>query len=184
MQAQPPRQARPPRQAAQPPAALAAAHEEAPAPSAAAVAMSGKHQPKGAWHHARAPQQQPLRRGPPLRVAAALRALGVRTARDDDVAGQARHAAAMFGTSTSISPADAFGALRRLHVCSELLSASSPAGEGSALKANPITVVPRELFFVIRTVQLVRGLAHAMGQQLDVEAAWQPFAEVAICEAR
>jgi len=78
-----------------------------------------------------------LRRGPPLRVAAALRALGVRTARDDDVAGQARHAAAMFGTSTSISPADAFGALRlRCGVCmfaGRLLSASSPV-QGRAVR--------------------------------------------------
>lgn len=71
-----------------------------------------------------------------------------------------------------------------MHAAWLLSASSSPAGEGSALKANPITVVPRELFFVIRTVQLVRGLAHAMGQQLDVEAAWQPFAETAICEAK
>jgi hypothetical protein len=33
-------------------------------------------------------------------------------------------------------------------------------------------------------VQLVRGLAHAMEQPLDVEAAWQRFAEVAAAEGR
>ena len=58
------------------------------------------------------------------------------------------------------------------------------AGSGSALRANPITTVPRDLFFVIRTVQLLRGLAHAMGPAgaLDVEAAWLRFAEVAAAE--
>ena len=49
-----------------------------------------------------------LRLGPPARAAAALRALGVRCARDDDVAGLAHHAAAMFGTATPQT--DAFGA--------------------------------------------------------------------------
>ena len=59
------------------------------------------------------------------------------------------------------------------------------AGSGSALRANPITTVPRDLFFVIRTVQLLRGLAHAaLGPGgLDVEAAWLRFAEVAAAEA-
>ena len=129
-----------------------------------------------------------LRLGPPGRVAAALRALGVRTARDDDVEGQAHHAAAMFGTATPQT--DAFGAPRHLlHRRRQRAGATRAdrarrAGEGSALKANPITVVPRDLFFVIRTVQLVRGLAHAMGQPLDVEAAWQRFAEVAAAEGR
>jgi len=44
--------------------------------------------------------------------------------------------------------------------------------------------VPRDLFFVIRTVQLLRGLAHAaLGPGgLDVEAAWLRFAEVAAAE--
>ena len=58
------------------------------------------------------------------------------------------------------------------------------AGSGSALRANPIKTVPKELFFVIRTVQLLRGLAHAaLGPGgLDVEAAWLRFAEVAAAE--
>ena len=44
--------------------------------------------------------------------------------------------------------------------------------------------MPKELFFVIRTVQLLRGLAHAaLGPcGLDVEAAWLRFAEVAAAE--
>ena len=49
-----------------------------------------------------------LHRGPPARAAAALLALGVRTARDDDVAAVAHHAAAMFGTVTPQTAA--FGA--------------------------------------------------------------------------
>jgi len=49
-----------------------------------------------------------LRKGPPERAAAALQALGVRCAREDDIAGCAHHAAAMFGTATPQTAA--FGA--------------------------------------------------------------------------
>ena len=56
-----------------------------------------------------------LRRGPPARAAAALLALGVRTARDDDVASVAHHAAAMFGTATPQSAA--FGAPLSFFFC-------------------------------------------------------------------
>jgi hypothetical protein len=55
------------------------------------------------------------------------------------------------------------------------------AGEGSALRSNAITAFPRELFFVLRVVQLLRGLAHGMGvASPDAAAAWAPLAQRAL----
>ncbi|CAM9732518.1 unnamed protein product [Chrysoparadoxa australica] len=49
----------------------------------------------------------------------------------------------------------------------------SPFMEGNALSKNSVTSFPSELFFVLRSVQLLRGLSHGMGVQFSLAAAWE-----------
>jgi predicted unusual protein kinase regulating ubiquinone biosynthesis (AarF/ABC1/UbiB family) len=133
-----------------------------------------------------------LRAGGDARVAAALRDVGVAT-EHEDAATQAAHARGMFGTSGALvmDPfgasaasrcACALGCFRSAHrMMPSRLAAAARAAEDSPLKANPITAFPRDLFFVMRVVQLMRGLAHGMGVPAPCVAdAWAPFAAAAL----
>jgi predicted unusual protein kinase regulating ubiquinone biosynthesis (AarF/ABC1/UbiB family) len=130
-----------------------------------------------------------LRAGGDARVAAALRDVGVATAHED-AATQAAHARGMFGTSGALKM-DPFGAAAHAvgflvscthqHISTFADAAAARAAEDSPLKANPITAFPRDLFFVMRVVQLMRGLAHGMGVPAPCVAdAWAPFAAAAL----
>lgn len=48
----------------------------------------------------------------------------------------------------------------------------SPFSPDNALASNQVTEFPSELFFVLRSVQMLRGLAHGMGVNFSVAEAW------------
>ncbi|CAM6128703.1 unnamed protein product [Calypogeia fissa] len=61
---------------------------------------------------------------------------------------------------------------------------ASPFGENSILKAISVEKLPQELFFVIRTAQLLRGLSVGMDLPFSTSQEWKPLAEAALAAAR
>jgi predicted unusual protein kinase regulating ubiquinone biosynthesis (AarF/ABC1/UbiB family) len=54
-------------------------------------------------------------------------------------------------------------------------------GPNSVLKANPVKEFPGDFFFVLRVVQLLRGLAHGMGvDDFSCAGQWKPYARAAL----
>jgi len=93
------------------------------------------------------------------KVVAAMSALGIVTAKSQHES-QVQHAYNMFDTRG---------------VTMDLF------GPNSLLKANPVTEFPQEFFFVLRVVQLLRGLGHGMGvEDFSCASQWKPFAEHAV----
>lgn len=101
-----------------------------------------------------------LERRQPAAISAALDALGVVTARDDQPV-KAELARGMFDTLGSVDPFD----------------------PDSPIKKLAIEKFPSDMFFVLRVVQLLRGLANGMGVA-DFSSAkqWKPFAEETVRE--
>eukprot|EP00243_Klebsormidium_subtile_P010137 TRINITY_DN5332_c0_g2_i1.p1 TRINITY_DN5332_c0_g2~~TRINITY_DN5332_c0_g2_i1.p1 ORF type:complete len:140 (-),score=29.51 TRINITY_DN5332_c0_g2_i1:313-687(-) len=58
----------------------------------------------------------------------------------------------------------------------------NPFTDESEIQKNPVTEFPKDLFFVLRTVQLLRGLTMGMGIDWSVAEAWKPLAEEALAE--
>lgn len=58
---------------------------------------------------------------------------------------------------------------------------ADPFSPACALRRNPVLTLPSELYFIVRTVQLLRGLGHALGIEGDdkksLSTEWMPFAE-------
>ena len=53
----------------------------------------------------------------------------------------------------------------------------NPFDDACALRANAVLAFPPELFFVLRAVQMLRGLAHGVGApNFSVADAWAPAA--------
>jgi predicted unusual protein kinase regulating ubiquinone biosynthesis (AarF/ABC1/UbiB family) len=52
-----------------------------------------------------------------------------------------------------------------------------PFNPMNALKKNSVTKMPSDLYFVVRTVQLLRGIAFAFGIDYSLSKAWGPYAE-------
>lgn len=61
---------------------------------------------------------------------------------------------------------------------------ASPFGDDSILKAISVEKLPQELFFVIRTAQLLRGLSVGMDLPFSSSQQWKPLAEAALAAAR
>ncbi|KAI5061526.1 hypothetical protein GOP47_0024031 [Adiantum capillus-veneris] len=59
---------------------------------------------------------------------------------------------------------------------------SIPFGEGSTLEKFSVKNFPKELFFVLRTVHLLRGLSVAMDIPYSCAAEWKDLARQALCE--
>jgi predicted unusual protein kinase regulating ubiquinone biosynthesis (AarF/ABC1/UbiB family) len=91
-------------------------------------------------------------------VCVALDGLGVVTERDDRAL-KAEMARGMFDTSGKVDPFD----------------------PESPIKKMGITTFPADMFFVLRVVQLLRGLADGMGvKDFSSAAQWRPFADDAL----
>jgi predicted unusual protein kinase regulating ubiquinone biosynthesis (AarF/ABC1/UbiB family) len=52
-----------------------------------------------------------------------------------------------------------------------------PFNPMNALKKNSVKKMPSDLYFVVRTVQLLRGIAFAFGLDYSLAKAWAPYAE-------
>jgi hypothetical protein len=89
----------------------------------------------------------------------AMWALGVVTPRDDEEL-RSKMAYGMFDTRGRVDPFD----------------------PDSPIKALPVDKFPSDMFFVLRVVQLLRGLANAMDPDLDFSSAsqWAPYARDAL----
>ena len=67
-----------------------------------------------------------------------------------------------------------------LVVLPDPLRLPDPFAEDSALKNAPIKTFPKEMFFVLRTTQLLRGLANGMDiEDFSCASQWVPFAKKA-----
>jgi len=53
----------------------------------------------------------------------------------------------------------------------------SPFSEGSLLKMNPVTQIPADMYFVLRAVQMFRGLSMKIGVDFSLADAWSGFAD-------
>lgn len=94
-----------------------------------------------------------------VEINGALWAVGVKTPRDD-VKLRSKMASGMFDTRGHVDPFD----------------------PNSPIKALPVEKFPSDMFFVLRVVQLLRGLASAMDPEMNFSSAaqWKPFAEDAL----
>lgn len=52
-----------------------------------------------------------------------------------------------------------------------------PFNPANALKENAVTKMPSDLYFVVRTVQLLRGIAGAFDLDYSLASAWKPYAD-------
>jgi len=52
----------------------------------------------------------------------------------------------------------------------------NPFSPNNALKANAVTALPSDLYFVVRTVQLLRGIAFAFDVDFSLADSWRPYA--------
>jgi aarF domain-containing kinase len=52
--------------------------------------------------------------------------------------------------------------------------AFSPFDPENPLSTNTVTSFPSELFFILRSVQMLRGMSHAMGVPFSIAQAWEP----------
>lgn len=59
-----------------------------------------------------------------------------------------------------------------------------PFDEDSPIKKSAITSFPKEMFFVMRVVQLLRGMSHGMGIEYSTVDQWEPWARAALAESR
>lgn len=64
-----------------------------------------------------------------------------------------------------------------------LYTTSNPFAEESLLKNNNVQAFPQDLFFVLRTVQLLRGLSKGMDVPWSVSTHWKPMAEEVLAAA-
>ena len=58
-----------------------------------------------------------------------------------------------------------------------------PFSDDNMLKSNPVTNMPPDIYFVVRTVQLFRGIACGFDIDFSVAAAWAPYARKVISES-
>lgn len=59
----------------------------------------------------------------------------------------------------------------------------SPFNQDAMIKKNPILSIPPDLFFVVRTVQILRGLTYSLGiSDFSLAEKWEPFARKALLE--
>jgi hypothetical protein len=100
-------------------------------------------------------------RGDKHGIAAAIKELGIELERDDlDM--EARMAYGMFDTRGRVNPFD----------------------PQSPIKQMGVSHFPRDLFFVLRVVQLLRGLSTHMGvNDFSSASQWRPFADDALRNA-
>ncbi|CAI5513085.1 unnamed protein product [Closterium sp. Naga37s-1] len=101
------------------------------------------------------------------RVGSLFQALGIRTTRTvfEDPKSFHRMSSLMFDTAVS-----------------EGVTTSNPFASESTLKRNGIEKFPEDLFFVVRTMQLLRGLAMGMGLNESLAEQWRPIAQQALKE--
>eukprot|EP00252_Welwitschia_mirabilis_P008566 TRINITY_DN20506_c0_g1_i2.p1 TRINITY_DN20506_c0_g1~~TRINITY_DN20506_c0_g1_i2.p1 ORF type:complete len:322 (-),score=64.78 TRINITY_DN20506_c0_g1_i2:248-1213(-) len=59
---------------------------------------------------------------------------------------------------------------------------ATPFGEDSSLMSVPVKEFPEDLFFVLRTMQLLRGIAVGMGMDYSCAQEWRPLAEAALSQ--
>ena len=52
-----------------------------------------------------------------------------------------------------------------------------PFKPGSTLKLNPVVNIPPDLYFLIRTVQLMRGIAYGFDIDFSLAESWSTFAQ-------
>lgn len=107
--------------------------------------------------------------GEPFEIGHCLERLGLVTGKkvEDDPAAYKVLAMSMFDTKLPSG-------------CTKL----TPFGEESLLSKFPVENFPKELFFVLRTVQLLRGLSVGMGVPLSCSEEWKGFAWAALSEAK
>jgi predicted unusual protein kinase regulating ubiquinone biosynthesis (AarF/ABC1/UbiB family) len=55
-----------------------------------------------------------------------------------------------------------------------------PFDENNALKSNSVTKLPPDIYFVLRTVQMFRGICFGLNLDYSLAEAWKPYAERAI----
>jgi len=55
-----------------------------------------------------------------------------------------------------------------------------PFDENNALKSNSVTKLPPDLYFLVRTVQLFRGICYGLKLDYSLAQAWQPYATAAV----
>ena len=55
-----------------------------------------------------------------------------------------------------------------------------PFNPRNSLKTNSVTKMPSDLYFVVRTVQLLRGIAHAFDLDYSLADKWAPYARRAV----
>ncbi|CAI7805968.1 unnamed protein product [Closterium sp. NIES-53] len=103
-----------------------------------------------------------------IRVGSLFQASGIRTTRTvfEDPKSFHRMSSLMFDTAMS-----------------EGVTTSNPFASESTLKRNGIEKFPEDLFFVVRTMQLLRGLAMGMGLNESLAEQWRPIAQQALKEA-
>jgi hypothetical protein len=53
----------------------------------------------------------------------------------------------------------------------------NPFNQNNPLKINPILNMPSELYYVIRVVQLFRGISFAFDLDFSIAKAWSPYAK-------
>ena len=58
----------------------------------------------------------------------------------------------------------------------------NPFSSDNAIKSNAVTNMPTDLYFLVRTVQLMRGIAYAFELDYSLAQAWAPFARRTIKE--
>eukprot|EP00897_Mesotaenium_endlicherianum_P006219 jgi/Mesen1/5625/ME000282S04769 len=61
---------------------------------------------------------------------------------------------------------------------------TNPFAEESSLRNNAVKAFPKDLFFVLRTVQLLRGLSMGMDCELSVAKEWKGLAQEALAKAK
>ncbi|CAM9142122.1 unnamed protein product, partial [Heterosigma akashiwo] len=52
----------------------------------------------------------------------------------------------------------------------------NPFAEASLLKLNPVTQIPEDIYFVLRAIQMFRGLSTKVGVRFSLAEAWAPYA--------
>lgn len=106
--------------------------------------------------------------GDPLKIEQSFEELGIRTL-----------------TNASDNP-NAFKNLAQMMFDTKLppgVQMASPYGEGSSLNDVPVQSFPEELFFVLRTIQLLRGLSVGMGINYSCAEEWRQMAEETLSSA-
>ncbi|XP_020590905.1 uncharacterized protein LOC110031832 [Phalaenopsis equestris] len=102
----------------------------------------------------------------PTKAAQSYRELGIETLNSDDVEELFQLAIKMFDTKLPRG-----------------MTVLSPFSEDSSLKKISVQSFPEELFSVLRTMQLLRGLSVGMGISYSCAEQWRPLAEEALYRA-